>query len=127
MRDDLEPSANVLEKADISDTMDRAYGFLVDNAASQKDTHHVDQALLRRKIDWHIVPIMFLVYTMNLIDKVAYNVRLTRDPVLGHETDCVQYAAVMGLNTDLKLRGNDFSNTATAFFAAYLIAEIPTG
>lgn len=33
----------------------------------------------------------------------------------------------MGLNPDLKMRGNDFSNTATAFFAAYLIAEIPTG
>lgn len=33
----------------------------------------------------------------------------------------------MGLNKDLKLEGNDFTNTATAFFAAYLIAEIPTG
>lgn len=33
----------------------------------------------------------------------------------------------MGLTPNLKLKGNDFSNTATAFFAAYLIAEIPTG
>ncbi len=45
---------------------------------------------------------------MQFIDKVLLN-----------------YAAVMGLNKDLKLKGNDFSNTATAFFIAYLIAEVP--
>lgn len=33
----------------------------------------------------------------------------------------------MGLSNDLKLKGNDFSNAATAFFIAYLIAEIPIG
>lgn len=33
----------------------------------------------------------------------------------------------MGLNKDLKLKGNNFSNAATAFFIAYLIAEVPTG
>ena len=29
---------------------------------------------LRRKADWHIVPLTFLCYLMNLIVKVAYNV-----------------------------------------------------
>jgi hypothetical protein len=29
---------------------------------------------LRRKADWRIVPLTFLCYLMNLIDKVAYNV-----------------------------------------------------
>ena len=38
-----------------------------------------------------------------------------------------QYAAVMGLNKDLKLKGNNFTNAATAFFIAYLIAEVPNG
>ena len=33
----------------------------------------------------------------------------------------------MGLNQNLKLTGNDFTNAATAFFIAYLIAEIPNG
>ena len=33
----------------------------------------------------------------------------------------------MGLNKNLKLIGNDFTNAATAFFIAYLIAEIPNG
>ena len=34
---------------------------------------------------------------------------------------------MMGLNKDLKLQGNNFTNAATAFFIAYLIAEIPNG
>ena len=38
-----------------------------------------------------------------------------------------QYAAVMGLKKDLNLTGNEFSNTATWFFIAYLIAEVPNG
>ncbi|KAK2768633.1 hypothetical protein FQN54_000489 [Arachnomyces sp. PD_36] len=61
---------------------------------------------LRRKIDLRIVPLMFFCYTMQFIDKVLIN-----------------YAAVMGLNEDLKLQGNDFTNAATSFFIAYLIAE----
>ena len=47
---------------------------------------------------------------MQFIDKVSLN-----------------YAAVMGLVKDLELKGNDFSNAATAFFIAYLVAEVPTG
>lgn len=33
----------------------------------------------------------------------------------------------MGIKKDLKLVGNEFSNTATWFFIAYLIAEVPNG
>lgn len=33
----------------------------------------------------------------------------------------------MRLSPDLRLQGNDFTNAATAFFIAYLIAEIPNG
>lgn len=33
----------------------------------------------------------------------------------------------MGLPKELKLVGNQFTWAATAFFIAYLIAEIPTG
>lgn len=63
---------------------------------------------LRRKADWRISPLTFLCYLMNLIDKVAYN-----------------YAGAMGMKEDLHLQGNEFSNVATAFFVAYLVAELP--
>ena len=38
-----------------------------------------------------------------------------------------QYAAIMGMNKQLGLIGNNFSNAASAFYIAYLIAEIPNG
>jgi hypothetical protein len=63
---------------------------------------------LRRKADWRISPLTFLCYLMNLIDKVAYN-----------------YAGAMGMKEDLHLKGNEFTNVATAFFVAYLVAELP--
>ena len=87
-----------------------------------------DMKALRRKIDWHIVPIMFCCYTMQFIDKVLLNVSR---PIIRSPVEFVltrnQYAAVMGLNRDLKLRGDDFTNAATAFFIAYLVAEVPNG
>lgn len=33
----------------------------------------------------------------------------------------------MGLDRDLKLKGNEFTNAATAFPVAYLVAEVPNG
>lgn len=89
---------------------DRAYDLLASINATDAAVSEVDIKALRRKVDWHIVPIIFLCYTMQFIDKVSLN-----------------HAAVMGLLSDLKLKGNDFSNAATAFFIAYLVAEVPTG
>ncbi|KAK1762510.1 allantoate permease [Phialemonium atrogriseum] len=85
----------------------------VDGAWKFLDNHRGDDAstdikALRRKIDWHIVPLMFLCYTMQFLDKVIYN-----------------YAAVMGIQKDLNLVGNDFSNIATFMFVALLCFEVP--
>lgn len=52
---------------------DLAYNFL-SNVKGTQDVSHVDLVRLRRKIDWYIVPIMFLCYTMQFIDKVSLNV-----------------------------------------------------
>ncbi|KAM0715746.1 hypothetical protein Q7P37_008260 [Cladosporium fusiforme] len=79
---------------------------------SSVDTEHDEDTLrkLRHKVDFRIIPIAASIYLFNFLDKVAFN-----------------YAAPMGMNQDLKLQGNEFSNTATFFFVAYLIAELPTG
>jgi hypothetical protein len=37
----------------------------------------------------------------------------------------MKYAAVMGMETELKLVGNDFTNASTSFFIAYLVFEAP--
>ena len=102
--------------------------------AKAADDHNANSATInlqasRRKIDWQIVPIMFLCYTMQFLDKVNINVRIhCQCQLFSGSLDIsqiMQYAAVMGLNKDLALTGNDFSNASTAFFIAYLIAEVP--
>ncbi|PYH46052.1 putative MFS transporter [Aspergillus saccharolyticus JOP 1030-1] len=69
-----------------------------------------DDSALMRRVDWRILPIMFLSYFLQFLDKVALN-----------------YANVMGMQEDLGMKGNDFSWLATAFFIAYAVAEIPQG
>jgi hypothetical protein len=92
------------------DNVDAAWTYLDTHreAANQKDSESVDLATLRRKIDWHIVPLMFCCYTMQFLDKVILN-----------------YAGVMTIRQDLNLQGNDFSNVATFLFVGLLCFEIP--
>ncbi|KAL8664900.1 MAG: hypothetical protein Q9168_007812 [Polycauliona sp. 1 TL-2023] len=87
--------------------IDQAYWYVQDSNNAVEATP-AELRRLRRKIDFWIVPIMFACYTMQFIDKVSLN-----------------YAAVMGLNKELKLKANEFTNAATWFFIAFLIAEIP--
>ena len=88
--------------------VDAAWTYLNSHANATLETSSVDIRALRRKIDWHIVPLMFGCYTMQFLDKVILN-----------------YAAVMGIQKDLNLKGNDFSNIATFLFVGLLCFEIP--
>ncbi|EAQ88777.1 hypothetical protein CHGG_05396 [Chaetomium globosum CBS 148.51] len=90
-----------------SGELDTAWKYL--DANRDADTSEpIDLAALRRKIDWHIVPLMFLCYTLQFLDKVILN-----------------YANVMGLQKDLNMGGNDFSNVATFLFVGLLVFEVP--
>ncbi|PYH71817.1 putative MFS transporter [Aspergillus vadensis CBS 113365] len=89
------------------DRTDDAVEYLQGHAAGP-DSSQIDLRALRRKIDWHLIPFMFSCYILQFLDKVMLN-----------------YAAVMGMKTELHLAGNEYTNTATWFFLAYLIAEAP--
>lgn len=60
-------------KPNLSDP-DLAYNFLTNVSAPDDAAVQVNLRKLRRKIDWYIVPIMFLCYTMQFVDKVSLNV-----------------------------------------------------
>ncbi|EGS17902.1 putative allantoate protein [Thermochaetoides thermophila DSM 1495] len=88
--------------------VDNAWKYLDQHRDDAKVDAQIDLAKLRRKIDLRIVPLMFLCYTLQFLDKVILN-----------------YAAVMGIHKDLNLQGNDFSNVATFLFVGLLCFEIP--
>jgi hypothetical protein len=62
---------------ELDGSLDQAYVFLSKAHVDAEESHAVDMKRLLRKFDWRFVPILLLCYTMNLLDKVAYNVRDT--------------------------------------------------
>lgn len=67
-------------------------------------------AALYRKIDWHILPLMFTCYFLMFLDKIVLN-----------------YANVMGLTASLHMNANQFSWLASGFYIAYVIFELAQG
>ncbi len=100
--------------------LDQAYWYMHGSRSHNEDQASASELkALRRKVDWRILPIMFCCYTMQFIDKVSLNVLFPPWRLRSQRPTClpvIQYAAVMGLNKDLKLKGNEFTNVATWFF-----------
>ncbi|PNS18579.1 High-affinity nicotinic acid transporter [Sphaceloma murrayae] len=107
---DEEKSAGLEIDAASTRDQDEAFKYLTTHKVDSQELLHVDLRALRRRIDWRIMPLMFLCYLVQLLDKIALN-----------------YGAVMGLNRDLRLRGNEFSNAATLTWVAVLVGEVPSG
>ncbi|PNS14790.1 High-affinity nicotinic acid transporter [Sphaceloma murrayae] len=94
------------EKLDTAaDDVDEAYKFLVAVNVSEEEIEAVSLKTIHRKIDSRMVPIMLAGYFFTFIDKVLLN-----------------YAAVMGMNREIRLVGNQFSNANSFFFITYLVA-----
>lgn len=65
----------------VSNDLDAAFNYIQNANNADYDTSSVNLKALRRKIDWRIVPMMFLCYTMQFLDKVNINVsRATPTP-----------------------------------------------
>ena len=64
------PQADAARGKDV----DQAYVFLANTHAGGEIVESGNMNALRRKVDWRIVPIMFLCYTVSFIDKVSLNV-----------------------------------------------------
>lgn len=71
---------------------------------------------LLRIIDWHLMPLMCVVYGMNYLDSTSLFSRLQ----IMNVADCVEttisYASVMGMKTDLRLVGNDYQWLGSMFY-----------
>lgn len=61
--------------------LDKAYNYIQNTNTASLDTGNVDIKAIRRKVDFHLIPIMLLVYSMQVLDKVNINVRLPPRPL----------------------------------------------
>lgn len=71
--DIVAPESQVADSS--SGEVDAAWKYL-DGHRDAAAVDAVDINALRRRIDWHIVPLMFLCYTLQFLDKVILNVRI---------------------------------------------------
>ena len=75
-KDRVEVDETIPDNASGTSALDSAWKYLDKHRDADASTAGpIDIAALRRKIDWHIVPLMFLCYTLQFLDKVILNVR----------------------------------------------------
>ncbi|RFU29593.1 hypothetical protein B7463_g6734, partial [Scytalidium lignicola] len=63
-----------------------------------------------RKIDWRIMPILFVTYTLQYLDKNSIN-----------------FSSVYGLQKGTHLHGQDYSWLGSIFYFGYLLTQFPSG
>ncbi|KAL4873109.1 hypothetical protein BDV12DRAFT_192607 [Aspergillus spectabilis] len=79
------------EKQDVSNAMDEAAQYLAHNAGHSPLSPEEERKMIR-KIDWILLPILFMTATLGAVDKVA-----------------ISAAAIYGLKDDLNLVGQQYS------------------
>ncbi len=102
----MDPVDNITKEMDV--TFEHEEAGTKPGSPSSIITFTSDQKLLRR-IDFHVLPPLCLLYALSLIDRTN-----------------IASASIAGLTTDLKLVGNQYSITLLAFFPTYILAEIPS-
>ncbi|KAJ3558280.1 hypothetical protein NM688_g1012 [Phlebia brevispora] len=63
---------------------------------------------IRRKVDWHLLPLLCLIYTIQWVDK-----------------NNISSASILGLLSDNHLTASEFNTTASAFYIGYLVFQWP--
>lgn len=81
-----------------SKDLDDAY-ILYKNAGDSADYNATEAKKVLRKIDYRIVPVLFVVYLLQYLDKNGIN-----------------YASVYGLQAGTHLKGNDYSWLGSIFY-----------
>jgi hypothetical protein len=93
---------------DASRDLDDNYEFF--KAGNEVDATDAEVKKVVRKIDLHIVPILFVLYFLQYLDKNAIN-----------------FANTYGLKQGTNLQGQDFSWLGSIFYFGYLASQFPSG
>ncbi|KAI0010216.1 MFS general substrate transporter [Xylariaceae sp. FL0662B] len=88
--------------------LDDAYELYRRQDTAALDPHEARQ--VRRKIDWHILPLLMGTYMLQYLDKSSIN-----------------FASVFGLREGTNLHGQEYAWLSSIFYFGYLIAQWPAG
>jgi MFS family permease len=87
----------------------------VDVVVGLFDGHAEDAALdpevrarIRRKLDWNLLPLLFILYTLQFLDK-----------------NSIGAGSILGILQDAHLTANEYNNLGSAFYIGYIIFVYP--
>lgn len=106
--DPASPNSPQLSSADGSDLDDNYNLYKQHIDEEPADPQEAKRVL--RKVDWRVVPLLFLIYLLQYLDKNGLN-----------------YASVYGLQKGTHLKDNEYSWLGSIFYFGYLIAQYPAG
>lgn len=98
-------------------------------AGAHEPVTQAEMDAVRRKIDWHMVPMLFFCLQLSGWDKVVYVpflVRLLLFFVYSSNTSSIGTAAIYGLKEDLGMTGSQYSWTGSIMYFAFLLGIFPT-
>ncbi|KAK4617275.1 uncharacterized protein CLAFUR5_05085 [Fulvia fulva] len=84
----------------------------IENGVSNAHTINIDpikEKALVRKIDWHVIPLVMLLYLNSFIDRVN-----------------IGNARLYGLEEDLGMQGNQYQIAVSILFVTYVLGELPS-
>ncbi|EXJ88555.1 hypothetical protein A1O1_05485 [Capronia coronata CBS 617.96] len=105
----LTPAVTSPVEASITEKGDAALEILRASGGLQQPLDRERSRRLLRRIDYHVMPLICLVYFLQYLDKIA-----------------ISYASVTGLKQSAHLEGNQFNWVASIFFFGQLAFEFPT-
>ncbi|KAK4245083.1 major facilitator superfamily domain-containing protein [Corynascus novoguineensis] len=76
---------------------------------SELEWSEEEERAIRRKIDWHTVPLVTVLYMLCFLDRIN-----------------IGNASIQGLTEDLKLEGVQFNWALSIFYIIYLLVEVPS-
>jgi MFS family permease len=99
--------------ADASTKVQLQQASHIDSSVEQKAEHvgftADEEARVIRKLDWHLMPLIFILYSLSVLDRSN----------LGN-------ARIAGLAKDLELTGRRYDWLATAFYISYILSQWTT-
>ncbi|KAL5324874.1 hypothetical protein ACEPPN_005993 [Leptodophora sp. 'Broadleaf-Isolate-01'] len=104
----LPSSPDTISPAISSTHLDENYEVYKTSKDLQVDPEEIKRVL--RKIDFRIIPILFITYMLQYLDKNSIN-----------------FASVYGLKAGTHLKGQDYSWLGSIFYFGYLFAQFPAG
>ncbi|KAJ5558641.1 hypothetical protein N7461_002613 [Penicillium sp. DV-2018c] len=108
LKEDLEDTLSARGSGTGSSERDQNYDFYKEHQGIEYTRQEAKSVL--RKIDIRLIPLLFLIYMLQYLDKNSIN-----------------FASVYGLKKDTHLKGQQYSWLGSIFYFGYLIAQWPAG